>query len=52
MVANRFLYEIDVWYGREIINFDARRFNRSIVKRLLTVWSAPLDYCKLVGFER
>jgi hypothetical protein len=52
MVANRFLHEIDVWYGRERIHFDARRFNRSIVNMLLTVWSAPLDYCKLVGFER
>ena len=32
MVANRFLYGIDVLYGSERINFDARRCNRSIVR--------------------
>ena len=37
MVANRFLYEIDVSYRSERINFDARRCNRSIVRMLLTV---------------
>ena len=40
MVANRFLYGIDVLYGSERINFDARRCNRSIVRMLLTVWGA------------
>ena len=34
MVANRFLYGIEVLYGSERINFDARRCNRSIVGKI------------------
>jgi hypothetical protein len=47
VVINLSLYEMyDVWYGNDKINLVTRRYTRSTVMMLLTVWVPTLDYHK------